>query len=177
TMLYTDQTYQVQLSPGLNFACYLTPNGLLGAIEKSLPLPKQLTLAGPIILSLPSQATDPLALVSWPPTNLTTPLWGINLRADLQIDLPIEQMTLKDIFIVCYSPLADEVPGIHYDPGIFLGGTLQIGQTFSVEVVAEKTLGIDNLLTLSGKFDGLSLPSLSQFAALVGGDDLLNSLV
>jgi hypothetical protein len=177
TKSYTDQTYQVQMRPGLNFVCDLRLNGLLGAIEKTLGIPEPLTLAGPIIMPSPSPATNPLVPLSWPPTSTTAPLPGINLKADVKVNLSIEQMTLKDMFVAFYSPLAKSVSHVYYDPGLFFGGMLQIGEHLSVELVAEKMLGDDSQLLLSGTFDGLTLPDLSQLADLVGGDDLLNSLV
>lgn len=177
TMPYTEQTYQIQLRPGLNFACHLSLQGLLGAIEQAIAFPDPLTLAGPIIMPSLSPATNPLNPLPWPPVRNTVLLPGINLKADASVDLSIEQMQLKDMYIALYSPLTDSDPNVYYEPALFLGGTLQIQEQLSVEVIAKKILGLDDLLTLSGNFDGLTLSNLDQFVNLTGKDDLLGSLI
>ncbi|HET8846784.1 MAG TPA: hypothetical protein VFN35_35305, partial [Ktedonobacteraceae bacterium] len=177
TLACTNSFYDIQISTGINFAGHLRMNGLLGLIEQALAFPEPFTLAGPIILPNASSAIDPLTPLSWPPRRLDSPFPGINLKADIGVNLSLGAAELQDTYLVFYSPMEEVRSGISYSPGLFLGGLLQIGEHFSVEVIAKKMLGDDNEFVLSGMFDGLALPNLSQFAELMGGDDLLSSLI
>lgn len=176
TSPYQDETYGVQLNDGLNFAAHWSPTGILGAIEGMLQIPDSLTLAGPIIFPADVTASDAVVRFSWPPTRNMLPQAGINLKAETATDLSIGAMRLSRVFTRVCSPLYSDFAYPGYSPGLFVGGDLFIDEQFSLEITAERAIGMANELLFLGTFEGLELPSLSQMANLVGADDLASSL-
>src|SRR5581483_4672556 len=168
----------VQLDTGLNFVSHLKLNGILGAIEQLLQVSGPVTLAGPIILPTlvtPTQAPT----LPWPPTRTSAPRTGINLQAELHSSLALEQVTLTDTFLRVYSPPSTDWYRSNplYPPTLFFGGDLHIGDDVTVEVLAEKFLGVDQELAFIASIEELKLPNLSKIAQLVGADDLESHLL
>jgi hypothetical protein len=176
TVAHIDPQFQVQLAQELNFISHLHLNGIAGGLETLLHIPQPLILAGPILLP---QAISPVNAPQWPQGRDSQPLPGINLKAEANVALSIGQLELAAVFLRLYSPPSLDWLSAHpqFEPSMFFGGDLHIGRDVTLEVVAQKVPGMDNLLIFSGIFpEAFHLPALSQLIDLVGSDDLLQSL-
>jgi hypothetical protein len=175
---HIDQEFNVPLCQGLNFICHMHLNGLLGSIEQMIGTTEPLILSGPILLP-PLNPTLPLPVLPRVlPRRTSTPLIGINLQALTHAQLARGSVKLDSTYINLYSPLTADWLASHpsYTPGMFFGGDIHVGGHVTMDAVAEVPPGLADTLTFSGIFEGLTLPSLSDLADLVGADDLASQL-
>ena len=61
---------------------------------------------------------------------------GINLKAEMQVDLAIGQVRLTETFLRFYSPISSS--SMLFSPGIFFGGDLQIALATPFGLIASE---------------------------------------
>jgi hypothetical protein len=172
-----DQTTGVPLVAGLNFIATLNPQGLIGLFDSLLGGKRQVTLYGPIVVPTTGQVTPDLPDQT-SPWQVSWPVPGILLQADLGIELTVAKLTLQNCTLHLYTPLTNDWldANARYEPVVAITGTLHIpSANVSVDALVELTRNYA-YVPIVGIFQGVSLDNLARLVDLTNGNDLFNLL-
>ena len=174
-----DEATGVALVFGLNFVGRLQPTGMLGLFGTLLSADSQVTLFGSIVMPLSTQLTLPLPPKVYPwQADWAVP--GINLQADLGVDLRIADSSLlfHDMLLRIYSPESSAwlEANSTYVPTTAVTGSLDVPSAGISVALTARVLQNYVGVTLSGTFEGVTLENLARLLDLANGDDLFDYL-
>lgn len=177
TQAGNDPTTGVPLIAGLNFIASLKPTGIAGLFDTLLDGNKQVTVYGSITTPITEQIT-PLLPTQTYPWQVQWAVPGIDLQADLGINVVISKLTLDHTTLRIYTPLTSDwlAANSSYQPIIAIAETLQVpSANISVATLVEITRNYA-YTAIVGTFQGVTLDNLSHLADLANGTDLVEKL-
>ncbi|HLO04708.1 MAG TPA: hypothetical protein VK191_16505, partial [Symbiobacteriaceae bacterium] len=163
---------------GLNWAGDLFPQSLLGLLGTMMGGDQIVRLSGPIRLPKSGESALPLAPYTHPWEAGAVP--GLDLQADLglELTLPGTALKLQQTSLRIWAPPTQAWLQANptFRPQIAITGLLSIDSAgVTAKVVAQAGPNLSGL-SLSSRFENVTLTNLAKLADLAGGSDLFNSL-
>jgi hypothetical protein len=173
----TEPEFQVSLETGINFVSKMRPTGIIGVVESIFGQPTPLTLYGTIRIPKKTEMITQLKPFQQP-WDITEPLPGICLKADLGVGLDIGKMQFNNTAFRIYSPHSIDwlQANSSFNPFLCYSGRLSIPSAeIEVDMLIPVKIGANELFLL-GNFKGVQIGKLAAMLDFAGTSDLISHM-